>query len=128
MRAHDYGQVTPRRDHTLRESAVFDFTSGYVQRALSQLPKRGNRAPWRLCQNYVKDLLSLRHGRDKRSGAGVSFRITPSRPPAEPVVVLMSRLPLAPRGVSLHTPTTPIDVLGRSGISLRRFERQAVFF
>jgi len=63
MRAHDYGQVTPRRDHTLRESAVFDFTSGYVQRALSQLPKRGNRAPWRLCQNYVKDLLSLRHGR-----------------------------------------------------------------
>ena len=63
MRAHGYAQVTPRRDPSLRETPVFDFTSGYVQRALSRLPKQGDRAPWRLYQNYVKDLFSLRHGR-----------------------------------------------------------------
>ena len=63
MRARGYVQVTPRRDPGLRATPVFDFTSGYVQRALSHLPMQGDRAPWRLYQNYVKDLLSLRHGR-----------------------------------------------------------------
>ncbi len=63
MRARGFGQVTPRRDPGLRETPVFDFTSGYVQRAQSGLPKQGERAPWRLYQNYVKDLFSLRYGR-----------------------------------------------------------------
>jgi hypothetical protein len=63
MRARGYVQVTPRRDPAMQETPVFDFTSGYVQRAASRLPKQGDRAPWRLYQNYVKDLLSLRHGR-----------------------------------------------------------------
>ncbi len=63
MQAHDYGQVTPRRDAGMGETPVFDFTSGYVQRAAPSLPKQGTRAPWRLYQNYVKDLFSLRHGR-----------------------------------------------------------------
>lgn len=63
MRAHGYVQVTPRRDPAMREIPVFDFTSGYVQRALPQLPRQGERAPWRLYQHYVKDLLTLRYGR-----------------------------------------------------------------
>jgi len=63
MRAGHYVQVTPRRDPSLVETPVFDFTSGYVQRAASRLPKQGDRAPWRLYQNYVKDLFALRHGR-----------------------------------------------------------------
>ncbi len=63
MRARGYVQVTPRRDLSMRETPVFDFTSGYVQRARSLLPKQGSQAPWRLYQNYVKDLVSLRHGR-----------------------------------------------------------------
>ncbi|WP_434481028.1 flavin-containing monooxygenase [Gemmatimonas sp.] len=63
MQAHDYGQVTPRREAGMGETPVFDFTSGYVQRAAPSLPKQGARAPWRLYQNYVKDLFSLRHGR-----------------------------------------------------------------
>ena len=40
-----------------------DFSSGYFQRALDQLPKQGARKPWRLYQNYAKDLLSLRYGK-----------------------------------------------------------------
>ncbi len=63
MREHGYAQVTPRRDPTMGETPVFDFTSGYVQRALSTLPRQGDRAPWRLYQNYVKDLFMLRHGK-----------------------------------------------------------------
>jgi hypothetical protein len=26
-------------------------------------PKQGTRAPWRLCQNYPRDILLLRYGR-----------------------------------------------------------------
>ena len=45
-----------------------DFSSGYFQRALDTLPKQGARKPWRLYQNYLKDLLSLRYG-DVEDGA-----------------------------------------------------------
>jgi cyclohexanone monooxygenase len=41
----------------------FDFSSGYVKRAESLLPKQGDRAPWRVYQNYLADMLSLRWGR-----------------------------------------------------------------
>ena len=33
-----------------------DLTSGYVLRALDRLPRQGDRAPWRLKQNYLTDL------------------------------------------------------------------------
>jgi cation diffusion facilitator CzcD-associated flavoprotein CzcO len=72
MQAHRYAQVTPRREPDMEETPVFDFTSGYVQRAASQLPHQGARAPWRLYQNYVKDLLSLRYGRV--NDAALEFR------------------------------------------------------
>ena len=42
---------------------LVDLKSGYVQRALADLPRQGMRAPWRLHQNYVKDLMLLRFGR-----------------------------------------------------------------
>lgn len=75
MRTHDFVQVTPRRDPSLTERPVFNFTSGYVQRASLHLPKQGDRAPWRLYQNYVQDLFSLRHGRVE--DAALEFRAAP---------------------------------------------------
>jgi monooxygenase len=63
MARRGFVQVTPRRDPSVREEPVLSFTSGYVQRALPFLPKQGSRAPWRVYQNYVKDLLVLRLGR-----------------------------------------------------------------
>jgi cation diffusion facilitator CzcD-associated flavoprotein CzcO len=64
MRQHGYVQVTPRRhDPSVTEEPVLDLTSGYVRRALPLLPKQGSKAPWRLYQNYVKDLLTFRFGR-----------------------------------------------------------------
>jgi cation diffusion facilitator CzcD-associated flavoprotein CzcO len=52
-----------RRDPEVAEVAFLDFTSGYVKRALAVLPRQGARRPWRLYQNYLLDLLTLRFGR-----------------------------------------------------------------
>ena len=38
-----------------------DFTSGYVRRSIDSFPRQGSRAPWRVYQNYVLDLATLRH-------------------------------------------------------------------
>jgi monooxygenase len=62
MDAKGYRTCTPRRrEGDLGEEPLIDFSSGYVARALGELPKQGTRAPWKLYQNYVFDLLSLRH-------------------------------------------------------------------
>jgi len=39
-----------------------DFSSGYFQRALDQLPKQGAKKPWKLNQNYLADFMTLRYG------------------------------------------------------------------
>jgi cation diffusion facilitator CzcD-associated flavoprotein CzcO len=60
---------------------ILDLKSGYVLRSLAQLPKQGARAPWRLHQNYMKDVRLLRRG-------PVDDAMEFSRPPqapAEPV-------------------------------------------
>ncbi len=43
------------------EVPMLDFTSGYVQRAVDAFPKQGANRPWRVYQNYFKDLVSLRY-------------------------------------------------------------------
>ena len=40
-----------------------DFSSGYVQRALSRFPSQGLKRPYRLYQNYFLDMLLMRYGR-----------------------------------------------------------------
>ncbi len=64
MDKHGYAQCTPRAsDPSLEEEPILDFTSGYVRRALHTLPRQGSKTPWRLHQNYVKDLSMMRFGR-----------------------------------------------------------------
>jgi cation diffusion facilitator CzcD-associated flavoprotein CzcO len=64
MDRYGYARCTPRvHDPEVTEEPILDFTSGYVQRALHTLPRQGSKTPWRLHQNYVKDLLMLRYGR-----------------------------------------------------------------
>jgi monooxygenase len=48
------GSVTPE--------PWINFTSGYVQRSLARFPRQGNKAPWKLYQNYARDLMALRFG------------------------------------------------------------------
>lgn len=44
----------------VEEVPMLDFTSGYVQRSVETFPKQGGNHPWRVYQNYYKDLVSLR--------------------------------------------------------------------
>ncbi len=63
MDRHGYTVCTPMHDASVVPEPVLTFTSGYVQRALPLLPQQGDRKPWRLDQNYLLDLLTLRFGR-----------------------------------------------------------------
>jgi hypothetical protein len=67
MREHGYRRATPRPDPSIEPEPIMDFTSGYVLRALDRLPRQGSQVPWRLYQNYVRDLWTIRHAplRDK---------------------------------------------------------------
>jgi monooxygenase len=61
---HGYVQCAPRReDAPVAEKLMLDLTSGYVQRAVNRLPRQGSRKPWKMYQNYVRDLLSVRFSR-----------------------------------------------------------------
>lgn len=55
--------VTPVAPTDGALSPIIDLRSGYVLRSVDGLPKQGSRAPWRLHQNYVRDVLLMRHGR-----------------------------------------------------------------
>ena len=63
MDRHGYRQCTPRRsDPSVTEEPLIDFNSGYVLRSIDQFPKQGSKVPWKLHQNYIRDLLGLRFG------------------------------------------------------------------
>lgn len=47
---------------TSAEVPLVDLHSGYVLRSIDALPKQGRSAPWRLYQNYPRDVLLMRYG------------------------------------------------------------------
>lgn len=55
--------VTPLAPDSDDLEPIIDLKSGYVLRAVDRLPKQGPSAPWRLHQNYPRDVLLMRHGR-----------------------------------------------------------------
>jgi len=62
MDANGFKQVTPRwTDAELPNTPFVDLKSGYVLRSVEDFPKQASREPWRLYQNYVRDLVMLRH-------------------------------------------------------------------
>ena len=64
MSRRRYTSCTPRlRDASVTQMPVLDFTSGYIQRSIASFPRQGSSKPWRVYQNYVLDLLSMRYGR-----------------------------------------------------------------
>ena len=64
MDRHSYTQCTPRRQEgSLVERPLLELTSGYIQRSSDTLPRQGSRNPWKLYQNYIRDLLSIRLSR-----------------------------------------------------------------
>ena len=63
MDDHGYDCATPTlpADGSVEPEPLLDFSSGYVQRALADLPKQGQEKPWRLNQNYALDIINLRY-------------------------------------------------------------------
>lgn len=49
-------------DPSIEPEPLLDFSSGYVRRAHTVLPKQGQKMPWRVHQNYVKDLAAYAFG------------------------------------------------------------------
>jgi monooxygenase len=47
-------------DNNVITEPASDLASGYIQRALDELPKQGDKYPWKLNQNYIKDMIALR--------------------------------------------------------------------
>jgi cation diffusion facilitator CzcD-associated flavoprotein CzcO len=63
MDAHGYRKSVPElSDPSVEEMPLLDFTSGYVQRSLHEFPKQGSKEPWKLRQNYVLDIRTIRRG------------------------------------------------------------------
>jgi hypothetical protein len=63
MDEHGYRHCTPQApDPSLPREAFLDLMSGYVLRSIDKFPKQGHRAPWRLHQNYPRDVLLLKRG------------------------------------------------------------------
>ncbi len=61
MEQNNYTVCTPRFDSTVFKSEpLLDFDAGYVLRAFDSLPKQGSKHPWKVYQNYIKDLFSLK--------------------------------------------------------------------
>ena len=73
MDRQGFASCTSRaNDPTLERVPVLDFNSTYVLRVLDQLPSQGSKHPWRLHQNYFKDLSMLRYG--KLDDGAMEFR------------------------------------------------------
>jgi monooxygenase len=72
MNERGYTECRPRRDPRIGEVPLLDFSSGYVQRALPELPHQGDAVPWKLYQNYALDLFLLE--RTKLADGVMQFR------------------------------------------------------
>jgi monooxygenase len=63
MDEHGYRQCMPHnRDPSVAPEPFIDFTSGYVLRSIDKFPRQGSKPPWRLHQNYARDIFALRFG------------------------------------------------------------------
>ncbi|MFI5776410.1 flavin-containing monooxygenase [Nocardia sp. NPDC051570] len=64
MDARGYAAVTPVRDESVGTTAFLpNFSAGYVLRAADRFPAAGDRTPWRLHMNYLRDLPAFRYRR-----------------------------------------------------------------
>jgi monooxygenase len=71
--------VVERPGPEVEERPFMDFTPGYVLRSLDELPKQGSRTPWRLNQNYLRDIRLIRRG--KIADEGLRFAKKPAPVP-----------------------------------------------
>ena len=84
MADHGYAQCVARdRDPARPTEPFIDLTASYVQRSIARFPRQGLRTPWRLHQNYARDIAMLRHG--PLEDEAMEFSGAPAPVPEEPV-------------------------------------------
>ncbi len=82
MDQHGYSSCTPRRPAgSMSEAPAVSLTSGYVQRAIHTFPRQGARKPWKMYQNYLRDLVSLRFSSLNDGAMEFTPRTTPVKQP-----------------------------------------------
>lgn len=77
MDRRELAVATPLAPPEGADLPFLDLSAGYVQRSLAQLPKQGQRTPWRLHQNYLKDVRLMRRG--PLEDEGITFTRAPAR-------------------------------------------------
>ncbi|MGA8745946.1 MAG: NAD(P)/FAD-dependent oxidoreductase [Solirubrobacterales bacterium] len=88
MDEHGYLECVPRStDSSLKEEPLMPLSSGYVLRAVDQLPKQGSKPPWRLRMNYALDVPALRFGRIEDGTMQFSRPLGGSREPRQDLAV-----------------------------------------
>jgi cation diffusion facilitator CzcD-associated flavoprotein CzcO len=73
-----YAIATPDAAPGGERRPLLELTSGYVRRALDRFPQQGDHDPWRVRQNYVRDLLTFPRA-DVRRDMTFSRIATPAR-------------------------------------------------
>ena len=56
MRENGYASVTPTLSGPVETSPFIEMSSGYFERSRNALPLQGSAAPWRIKQDYFKDV------------------------------------------------------------------------
>jgi monooxygenase len=80
MDANGLRVFTPRPpDPSMPRMPIIDLQSGYVLRSIDSLPRQGARTPWRLHQNYARDIRMLRRGPVVDEGLEFSAPPVPQR-------------------------------------------------
>jgi monooxygenase len=63
MEQKGYRVCVPQNDDpAVKPEPWLNLSSGYIQRVADKMPKQGSKTPWKLHQNYVKDILTLKFG------------------------------------------------------------------
>jgi cation diffusion facilitator CzcD-associated flavoprotein CzcO len=57
---HGHRVVVPQPDPDVAPTPFMPLSSGYIERSRHLLPQQGDRAPWRLAQNYLHDVRTIR--------------------------------------------------------------------
>ncbi|GGN68801.1 flavin-binding monooxygenase [Actinoplanes lobatus] len=83
MERHGYASATPTAPSGTGRP-LLDLSSGYVQRALDKFPHQGNRDPWLVRQNYLRDVLTTPRA-DVTRDMSFTRRPAPVRRPEEVV-------------------------------------------
>jgi monooxygenase len=74
--AEGYASATPVAPPEGADQPFLDLASGYVRRSLANLPKQGRRTPWRLHQNYIRDVRLMRWGSLEDEGMTFQPRVS----------------------------------------------------